>query len=166
MASFLLFRGFNTADAVNTISLLCGFLVIFSGVYLLNLSREDPDGRRALGNSFSDGVPTDGISGFPTRHSMQVRRSQDSGFRSPFLGASAGGRQSVGERRAMMHDYDVENQFELGDLVEDSDEAEEGGRKRTSFDGDRRLGNGHTGGSVRVKKEAVHAIPKAPERTI
>lgn len=65
-----------------------------------------------------------------------------------------------------MHDYDVENQFELGDLVEDSDEAEEGGRKRTSFDGDRRLGNGHTSGSVRVKKEAVHASPKGDDRTI
>jgi hypothetical protein len=165
IASFLLFRGFNTANTVNTISLLCGFLVIFSGVYLLNLSREDPDGRRALGNSFSDGVPTDGISGFPTRHSMQLRRSQDTGYRSPFLG-STGGRQSLGERGAMMHDYDVENQFELGDLVEDSDEAEEGGRKRTSFDGDRRLSSGRTSSSVRVKKEAIHANTKSDERAI
>ncbi|KAF2678058.1 DUF803-domain-containing protein [Lentithecium fluviatile CBS 122367] len=165
IASFLLFQGFNTADAVNTISLLCGFLVIFSGVYLLNLSREDPDGRRALGNGFSDGVPTDGISGFPTRRSMQARRSTDSGFRSPFLGGTPTvGRHSLGERRAMMHDYDVENQFELGDLVEDSDEAEEGGRKRTSFDEDKRQGNGHAGGNMRVKE--ANARAKSTERSI
>jgi len=166
IASFLLFQGFNTADPVNTISLLCGFLVIFAGVYLLNLSREDPDGRAALGNNFSDGVPTDGISGFHTRRSMQLRRSQDSGYRSPFLGGSASGRHSIGERRAMMHDYDVENQFELGDLVEDSDEAEEGGRKRTSFDGEGRHGNGRTRESIRAKKEAVHGNVKSTDRSL
>ncbi|KAF1986374.1 DUF803-domain-containing protein [Aulographum hederae CBS 113979] len=80
LASFILFRGFNTADAVNTISLLCGFLVIFTGVYLLNLSREDPEGiklgRTAPASSiFDDAAPTDGIAGFTTRRSMQARRS-------------------------------------------------------------------------------------------
>lgn len=39
-ASAILFQGFNTTDGVNTISLLCGFLVIFMGVYLLNISRQ------------------------------------------------------------------------------------------------------------------------------
>src|SRR5271154_4464066 len=47
-ASFILFRGFNTSDAVNTLSLLSGFLVIFTGVYLLNLSRGDPNGHRLI----------------------------------------------------------------------------------------------------------------------
>ena len=164
VASFLLFRGFNTTSAVNTISLLCGFLVIFSGVYLLNLSRDDPDGRGALANSFSDAPPTDGVSGFPTRRSMQSRRSTDSGFRSPFLGGGGNGRNSMGDRRALMQDYDVENQFELGDLVEDSD-GEAGGRKRTSFDEETRGLNGHAGtGSVRVKKEAVHMQKKSSDR--
>lgn len=37
-ASFLLFRGFNTAGSA-AISLLGGFIVIFVGVYLLNLNR-------------------------------------------------------------------------------------------------------------------------------
>ncbi|KAJ4288407.1 hypothetical protein N0V90_011642 [Kalmusia sp. IMI 367209] len=170
IASFLLFRGFNTTSAVNTISLLCGFLVIFSGVYLLNLSRDDPDGNRALGNNFSDGVPTDGISGFPTRRSMQLRRSVDSGFRSPALpflggnGSQNGSRHSLGERRAMMHDYDVENQFELGDLADDSDEAE-GGRKRTSFDEEDVALNGRRpSGSVRVKRESVRTNAKGQGR--
>ena len=35
-ASFVLFQGFNITDSVKTITLLCGFLIIFSGVYLLN----------------------------------------------------------------------------------------------------------------------------------
>lgn len=40
VASAILFQGFNTTDAVNTLSLICGFLVIFMGVYLLNISRQ------------------------------------------------------------------------------------------------------------------------------
>lgn len=40
IASAILFQGFNTTDASNTVSLLCGFLIIFMGVYLLNLSRQ------------------------------------------------------------------------------------------------------------------------------
>jgi len=38
VASLILFQGFNTTDAVNTISLLDGFLVTFIGVHLLNTS--------------------------------------------------------------------------------------------------------------------------------
>jgi hypothetical protein len=40
VASAILFQGFNTTGGVNTISLICGFLVIFMGVYLLNISRQ------------------------------------------------------------------------------------------------------------------------------
>jgi hypothetical protein len=40
IASAILFQGFNTTDAVNTLSLLCGFSIIFMGVYLLNISRQ------------------------------------------------------------------------------------------------------------------------------
>ncbi|KAK0477932.1 DUF803-domain-containing protein [Armillaria novae-zelandiae] len=39
VASLILFQGFNTTDATNTISLISGFIVIFLGVHLLNLSR-------------------------------------------------------------------------------------------------------------------------------
>lgn len=164
IASFLLFQGFNTTAAVNTISLLCGFLIIFSGVYLLNLSRDDPDGRSALGNNFSDGPPSDAISGFPTRRSMQARRSTDSGFRSPFLGQHSGSRTSLGDRRGLMSDYDAENQFELGDLAEDSDEGSSGG-KRTSFDEEMGIQTGHSGsGSVRVKKEGMRPHAKSTDR--
>lgn len=39
LASLIMFRGLNTSGGVNTISLICGFLTTFLGVYLLNLSR-------------------------------------------------------------------------------------------------------------------------------
>lgn len=39
LASALLFRGFNTTDPTNTVSLLAGFIVTFLGVHLLNTSR-------------------------------------------------------------------------------------------------------------------------------
>lgn len=63
-----------------------------------------------------------------------------------------------------MQDYDVENQFELGDLVEDSDEGENG--KRTSFDEEISAQNGGhpSTGSVRVKKETVRTNRKSSER--
>lgn len=50
IASAILFQGFNTTDAGKTVSLICGFLIIFMGVYLLNLSREpeSPKGHSAL----------------------------------------------------------------------------------------------------------------------
>ncbi|KAL0958012.1 hypothetical protein HGRIS_000186 [Hohenbuehelia grisea] len=47
LASLILFQGFNTTDATNTVSLLCGFMTTFLGVYLLNISRkpEPPPGQ-------------------------------------------------------------------------------------------------------------------------
>jgi magnesium transporter len=132
-ASFILFSGFNTTDAVNTISLLCGFLVIFSGVYLLNLSRGDPDGHRLLSGKIpdEDGIPTDPITTFSTRRSMQARRSFDPHRRSSSLTFSPGGilrgdsRTVSAESAGLMHNYDVEhNAFGLSNLVEDPDELQ------------------------------------------
>ena len=127
-ASFILFQGFNTTDAVNTISLLSGFLVIFTGVYLLNLSRGDPDGQKLLNGHVSDGVPTDGITGLQTRRSMQTRRSVDAGRNS--VGNSPGYRRS-GERGVLMHSYDRTSEenvgLGLGDLAEDSGEEDNDG---------------------------------------
>ncbi|KAI9701037.1 MAG: hypothetical protein M1836_001706 [Candelina mexicana] len=130
-ASFILFRGFNTANTVNTISLLCGFLVIFAGVYLLNLSRGDPDGHKLLNGNLSmngsleDSVPTDGIAGIQTRRSMQHRRSMDSHR------LSTGSGFGRGDREGLIHSYDeMENGgFGLTDLTEDSDEEDTAKRK-------------------------------------
>lgn len=139
-ASFILFRGFNTSDAINTLSLLCGFLVIFAGVYLLNLSRGDPEGHRLLNGKISDddGIPTDPFSSLSTRRSMTLRRSSldphrrstsltfDPHRRSGSLTFSPGGnRISSHESAGLMRSYDVEQgAFGLSDLVEDPEDAE------------------------------------------
>lgn len=115
-ASFILFSGFNTTDAINTISLICGFLVTFTGVYLLNLSRHDPSGTKSLAPRRSgDATGTDMISSIQTRISMEnARRS---------LGHSRG--HSIGSDRAgLIQAYDEEEAagFGLTDLAEESDE--------------------------------------------
>ena len=78
VASFILFRGFNTASPVNVISLLIGFLIIFSGVYLLNISRKENEGRsrELFGvHNGKDMAPLDnGVAGFSMRRSMQLAR--------------------------------------------------------------------------------------------
>lgn len=120
-ASFILFQGFNTTDAVNTISLLVGFLIIFTGVYLLNLSRHDPDGKQMMnGKLDDDGVPTDAISSYQTRRSMQSRRSTDPHRRSSSSIAFLNGN---GDREGLIHSYDVENNSAIGldELAEESD---------------------------------------------
>lgn len=160
VASFILFRGFNTTDSINTISLLCGFLTIFTGVYLLNLSREDPDGANLGINQLDargkyhevDGIPTDGLAGLQTRMSMQARRSGEGHRRSTSWTLRTGGGR-YGNDPTALHAYDVEA-HNLHDLADDSDEDTSGGdsaRKRTSFDD----GSGRR----------VHGEPSAPRRT-
>lgn len=80
-ASFILFRGFNTTSAVNIISLVCGFLIIFSGVYLLNISRKSPQGEHLFSSSKNGlgdlPVVDNGIGAYQTRRSVQFRRSSN-----------------------------------------------------------------------------------------
>ncbi|KAJ6782550.1 hypothetical protein PWT90_01378 [Aphanocladium album] len=120
-ASFILFSGFNTTDPVNTVSLLCGFLIIFTGVYLLNLSRGDPNGQKLAGAHGYDATPTDMVSSFQTRRSMQARRSGDPARHS--IGSAHG------DREGLIRAYDEEEAagFGLTDLAEESEE--EGSRR-------------------------------------
>lgn len=135
-ASFILFRGFNTTDAVNTISLLCGFLTIFSGVYLLNLSRNDSEAQHAADKlDEDDGVPTDAIASLQTRRSMQCRRSLDPMHRRSSSSIAYFGNQ--GDREGLIRGYDVETgAFGLTELAEESDANSEteltGKSKRTA----------------------------------
>ena len=81
VASFILFKGFNTTSAVNVISLLIGFLVIFSGVYLLNIARKEDNGfdKEIFGvhNGKDIGPMDNGVGGFSSmRRSMQMNRGE------------------------------------------------------------------------------------------
>ena len=134
-ASFILFKGFNTADTVNTVSLLCGFLVIFSGVFLLNLSEKDPDGHNLLQGRMEGGAPTDGVAGVGTRISMQSRRSTDP-RRNGSISFPAR-RTSRGDREHLMHSYSFDREdgrYALADL-EAGEEGSEDEMKRVSIHG-------------------------------
>ncbi|KAI1490857.1 DUF803 domain membrane protein [Biscogniauxia mediterranea] len=120
-ASFILFSGFNTTDTVNTLSLLCGFLVTFTGVYLLNLSRRDPNGTRSLAGRGTDVTGTDMISSIQTRLSMQARRSTD-----PRISTGSRGHS---DREGLMRAYDEEQGLGLTDAEDSSDESSSGGRR-------------------------------------
>lgn len=123
VASFVLFSGFNTTDAVNTLSLLCGFLVTFTGVYLLNLSRSDPNGFKMLvGRGGTDATGTDIVSSIQTRLSMQARRSTDPPHHRRSVSSGTGGH--LGDREGLMRAYDEEERagFGLTDLAEESED--------------------------------------------
>lgn len=142
-ASFILFKGFNTADVVNTLSLLCGFLVTFTGVYLLNLSRGDPNGfKMVAGRGGNDAVGTDMISQIQTRMSMEARRSF--------------GHRASGDREGLIRAYDEEEAAEFGltDLAEDSDDDRASGRRQQ---------NGSAGANGRAKSSEAQSA-KASER--
>ncbi|KAH7105741.1 DUF803-domain-containing protein [Auriculariales sp. MPI-PUGE-AT-0066] len=69
IASLILFQGFDTADATNTVSLITGFFTTFLGVHLLNHSHAEatPEDRRADGY---DQVPLSGV--FQPRLSLSI----------------------------------------------------------------------------------------------
>ena len=119
-ASFILFQGFNTTDAVNTISLLSGFLVIFAGVYLLNLCRGDSNGHQLLTGHIDQGVPTDGIASLQTRRSMQIRRNGDA---CRISSGSARFSSQEDRERLIIQPYEEEDrEFGLRNLTEGSED--------------------------------------------
>ncbi|KAI6379148.1 hypothetical protein MCOR25_002126 [Pyricularia grisea] len=137
-ASFILFSGFNTTDPVGTLSLLCGFLVTFTGVYLLNLSRTDPTGMRlANGQGGNDATGTDMVSSIQTRLSMEARRSLS------HRRMSGGSTTHAADRQGLMRAYDEEEAagLSLGDLADDSDEGSGSGSGSAS-NGKKMNGNG------------------------
>ncbi|KAK9456883.1 magnesium transporter NIPA-domain-containing protein [Dipodascopsis uninucleata] len=76
VASAILFKGFNTTSLVNTLSLISGFLIIFSGVYLLNVSRRDPNGLSISYERTMDGIPMEnGVASIQARRSIQLARN-------------------------------------------------------------------------------------------
>ncbi|KAK7204441.1 magnesium transporter NIPA-domain-containing protein [Myxozyma melibiosi] len=76
VASAILFKGFNTTSVVNTLSLLCGFLIIFSGVYLLNIARADNLRNSPPHSRTMDSIPMEnGIASIQSRRSITLARN-------------------------------------------------------------------------------------------
>jgi hypothetical protein len=98
VASLILFKGFNTTDASNTVSLLCGFIVTFLGVHVLNIAmlEESLAKSEQLRLALDEGsVALDGESpwdrgGHGRRDSGgHTRRASLNGLRTPLFGAFA-----------------------------------------------------------------------------
>jgi hypothetical protein len=139
VASLILFQGFNTTDGTNTLSLLCGFVVTFLGVHLLNLSRKaDGDHHSALESGIMN-----------PRLSLQGRMSIDgwNGVAGTPLGAHHlhGQQNSLGRTHGTtIFDEDEVNGMALSELPEvdeeDFDDADERTRLRYPQDS-RRVGS-------------------------
>jgi hypothetical protein len=113
-ASFILFKGFNTTSAVNTLSLLCGFLVIFSGVYLLNYSRTDPHGFSAVDREMEFPLENGITAAVQGRRSLQGRRSNGDVRRATLVAASRRRQEDSLLRAFNDDDDDDEDDLELG----------------------------------------------------
>ncbi|KAJ6600026.1 magnesium transporter NIPA-domain-containing protein [Mycena vulgaris] len=80
VASLILFQGFNTTDATNTFSLVCGFIVTFLGVHILNLSMLE-ESAQAI-DSVPGGVTLEGRLSLDGWHGIR-RDSMSLGMPSP-----------------------------------------------------------------------------------
>ncbi|KAJ7448085.1 magnesium transporter NIPA-domain-containing protein, partial [Mycena latifolia] len=87
VASLILFKGFNTTSASNTISLLSGFIVTFLGVHILNLAMLDESeaASRAASNVSLGG----GVSPWTYGHARRNSSGSLNGLRTPLFGAFA-----------------------------------------------------------------------------
>ena len=130
-------------------------------MYLLNISRGDPDGHKMINGVASDGIPTDGISSIQTRRSMQARRSMDPNRH------SMGSYGRAGDREGLIHAYDEEENvgFGLTDLTEDSDEDAPlrgvYGKVNGNENGN---GNGNGNGNKRSFSEPIERPKKSSPR--
>ncbi|KAJ7114831.1 magnesium transporter NIPA-domain-containing protein [Mycena epipterygia] len=100
VASLILFKGFNTTNATNTVSLLCGFIVTFLGVHILNLSmlEESAAHAEATGSVQLEGrLSLDGWSGTRRDSASGGRRASLYGVRTPLFGGFAINAEGEGE---------------------------------------------------------------------
>lgn len=71
-ASFILYRNFDESNTRDSVSLICGFLIIFTGVYLLNLARKKNHDKLFSNQYDLQNIPLDNnIGGFTVRKSFQ-----------------------------------------------------------------------------------------------
>jgi hypothetical protein len=116
--------------------------VTFTGVYLLNLSRYDPNGTKLSARRAGDSTGTDMISSIQTRMSMEnARRSLGHGH-THSVGSARG------DREGLISAYDEEEAagFGLTDLAEESDEDADPRSPMIGTHNGRANGNGVTNG--------------------
>ncbi|KAJ6618998.1 magnesium transporter NIPA-domain-containing protein [Mycena sp. CBHHK59/15] len=117
VASLILFKGFNTTNATNTVSLLCGFIVTFMGVHILNLAMlEEAAQATPAGVQLEGRLSLDGTwHGIRRDNTGGSRRGSLYGLRTPLFGGAfdvpAG--DSVGLERLLEEDEDADERTAL-----------------------------------------------------
>ncbi|KAJ7636886.1 magnesium transporter NIPA-domain-containing protein [Roridomyces roridus] len=133
VASLILFQGFNTTDATNTVSLICGFIVTFLGVHILNLSMmdesaqalEDAPGDLTLEGRLSldgwHGIQRNSLSmGMPSPRGLHGRRSSQYRAQSSTLFNAFGADVEAANRGESLGLQDLQEEDE--DWDDDADE--------------------------------------------
>jgi magnesium transporter len=118
-ASFLLFRGFNTAGAP-AVSLLGGFIVIFVGVYLLNLNRLiDPVTQQPRVSL----VTGEGLAGTGRLSEHHERLLNGDGYHANHSRFSLGGRESMSQYPPSRRGRQTSEGSILFNAYDDNDES-------------------------------------------
>jgi hypothetical protein len=145
VASLILFQGINTDNPVNTVSLLVGFIIIFIGMHLLELSRKPVvTGHNALEHGILN-----------PRLSLQAGRSSLDGWgvaagASPGLNFGHARRSSRGPLFDAYEDAPNGSAHALGmhSLREDAEDDElEAATERTRLRAEERRSRNHSGSS-------------------
>ncbi|KAF5356603.1 hypothetical protein D9758_008286 [Tetrapyrgos nigripes] len=169
IASLILFQGFNTTDTTNTVSLLCGFIVTFLGVHILNLSRRANNADDTLGvpapdplGSLSNRLSLDG---WMEAGSPRTPRSAQ-GFRAP--GGLAGGHGRRGSALFSVFEGEEEEGHRLHRL-RDEDEHEWDGDddadERTGLRKDNNNRRQHLSGSRHGSRSGSRSTSSSPSGT-
>ncbi|KAJ7441527.1 DUF803-domain-containing protein [Mycena galericulata] len=140
VASLILFKGFNTTNATNTVSLLCGFIVTFLGVHILNISMLEESAAQA---EETGGVVLEGRLSLDGWHGHAVRRE------SIDIGGGHARRGSL-QRTPLFGGFRIEGEEALHRLLEEDEDEDE----RSALRGDGR-GNplGHP--NIRISPRPV-----------
>ncbi|CAK5272571.1 unnamed protein product [Mycena citricolor] len=147
VASLILFEGFNTTDASNTFSLLCGFIVTFLGVHILNLSMLE-ESAQAVEEGREDAAGFEGRLSLDGWHGIQRDGHNGMGLPSP-RGLGHARRSSLYRNPAatLFNAYDPAGGADhvgLQDLREEEDDEGWNSTERTSLRTPRSANHHHT----------------------
>ncbi|KAJ7451245.1 DUF803-domain-containing protein [Mycena galericulata] len=119
VASLILFKGFNTTNATNTVSLLCGFIVTFLGVHILNISMLDESAAQA---EETGGVVLEGRLSLEGWRGHPVRRES--------IGGGHVRRGSL-QRTPLFGGFRIEGEEALHRLLEEDEDSDERSARRS-----------------------------------
>ncbi|KAJ6452655.1 DUF803-domain-containing protein [Mycena sanguinolenta] len=154
VASLILFKGFNTSSASNTVSLLCGFVVTFLGVHVLNIAMLDESLAKTQALNARGEVALDGGSPW-NHHARRTSLTGLNGLRTPLFGAFAVNAEppsSAAGESVRLHRLLEEDEF---DEAEGYGVRGDEGDERTALRSGSGSGNGSRHHNIRISPRPV-----------